>query len=165
MRGRMNVAVAIEGAYLGMEDDVSIPPRLYTFSGTPAQRQPLQPPIPPAWTGHLQGSSRLTWEFSMLTSSNSEICRIIRSWQQIIAGFRSRVFLLQSSMSRASKLTLFGTSFTAIAIVVGVHYQQVYDKAVRGALLNPFPLVLSFSMYLGSTHIVRGLISQRLIIY
>lgn len=35
------------------------------------------------------------------------------------------------SMSRASKLTLLGTSIGAIAIVIGVHYQQVYDKGVR----------------------------------
>ncbi|MCJ1292494.1 hypothetical protein MMC34_004045 [Xylographa carneopallida] len=36
-------------------------------------------------------------------------------------------------MSRASKLTLFGTSCMAAAIVVGVHYSQRAEKAAMHA--------------------------------
>ena len=47
-----------------------------------------------------------------------------------------RVLQLHTLMSRASKLTLAGVSLGAVAIVAAVHYQQVYDKAVRPHLTD-----------------------------
>lgn len=41
-------------------------------------------------------------------------------------------------MSTASKLTLTGTSITAAAIVVFVHYQQQREKAVSSSAGKPF---------------------------
>lgn len=43
---------------------------------------------------------------------------------------------LEATMSRASKLTLLGTSLLTVCTVVGVHFQQKFEQAVRFPLLN-----------------------------
>jgi hypothetical protein len=42
----------------------------------------------------------------------------------------------ESIMSRASKLTLLGTSLLTVGTVVAVHFQQKFEQAVRFPLLN-----------------------------
>ena len=80
---------------------------------------------------------------------------------QIYRDLQSTTTILTHAMSTASKLTLAGTTLGALGIVLGVHFQQKAEQAVRSASTrsNMTSLTSRQAMHAG---VIRDLEQQRL---